>query len=288
MKLSSYIVEFYRKNGFVILRGALSKDDLQPVINGINRWIDIRAEELYSEGSLQHLFRELNFEERFTHLLSQDKKMREEIDIMYSRIYELFNFTKNQKLLDIIESIIGPEITCNPIQHLRVKPPSRILSRHGFDYPGWHQDITFMHKDAENTDIINCWIPLVDTSKEMGCIKIIPGVFNYLPHYDDKYLGRKIERNSLPSSYTILGECKKGDIILLSAYTPHKSTPNITNKCRWSLDLRYHPTGQNSGRLMYPEYIVRSKNKNNKNLSYKEWCQLWKEILAKEITKKNR
>ena len=33
----------------------------------------------------------------------------------------------NPRLLDIVEQLIGPEITSNPIQHVRIKPPATTL-----------------------------------------------------------------------------------------------------------------------------------------------------------------
>jgi len=36
----------------------------------------------------------------------------------------IFDLVIEKRLLDIIESLIGPEITLNPIQHVRIKPPA--------------------------------------------------------------------------------------------------------------------------------------------------------------------
>ena len=39
----------------------------------------------------------------------------------------VFRMITDSNLLDSVESIIGPEITSNPIQHVRIKPPASIL-----------------------------------------------------------------------------------------------------------------------------------------------------------------
>ncbi len=36
----------------------------------------------------------------------------------------VFDLVRHPALLDIAESLIGPEITSNPIQHVRIKPPA--------------------------------------------------------------------------------------------------------------------------------------------------------------------
>ena len=37
----------------------------------------------------------------------------------------VFNMVINQRILDVVEQLIGPEISSNPIQHVRIKPPAR-------------------------------------------------------------------------------------------------------------------------------------------------------------------
>ena len=62
----------------------------------------------------------------------------------------------------------------------------------------------------------------------------------------------------------------------MSRFTPHRSTPNLTDEYRWSLDLRYQPTGQHTGRTGHPDFIARSRQDPACELSdYNEWCRLW-------------
>ena len=35
----------------------------------------------------------------------------------------VFALLRNQAILDAVESLIGPEIYANPVQHVRIKPP---------------------------------------------------------------------------------------------------------------------------------------------------------------------
>ena len=37
---------------------------------------------------------------------------------------------------------------------------------------------------------------------------------------------------------------RSGDVILMHKHTIHGSPPNVSDQIRWSLDLRYNPTGQ--------------------------------------------
>jgi len=65
-------------------------------------------------------------------------------------------------------------------------------------------------------------------------------------------------------------------VIFMNKYTPHRSTPNNSDKCRWSLDLRYQTTGHHTGRTAHPDFVVRSTDDSAAVMDdYQEWCCLW-------------
>jgi hypothetical protein len=50
------------------------------------------------------------------------------------------------------------------------------------------------------------------------------------------------------------------------------------------MDLRYHKTGQSSGREPLPSFAVKSKNRKNiKITTYKQWITLWEKAKIKCI-----
>ena len=57
----------------------------------------------------------------------------------------------------------------------------------------------------------------------------------------------------------------------------HSSLPNISDRIRWSFDLRYQPTGQATGRSAFPGFIARSKSNPSSELrNSKIWYEMWK------------
>ncbi|MEZ4615518.1 MAG: phytanoyl-CoA dioxygenase family protein [Caldilineaceae bacterium] len=72
----------------------------------------------------------------------------------------------------------------------------------------------------------------------MGCMEALPGVHKdgYLRH---KKEGTTIDPELMPGVEPVALECRKGDVVFMSRFTPHRSTPNKSELCRWSLDLRY-------------------------------------------------
>ena len=280
--LTAEQVAEYRREGVLKVEGALRPQDLQPVIDELSEEIDRRARALHAEGRLEHLHEEAPFETRIGLLYGQCREITRGLDIMHYRGPAVFAFLSNPRLLDVLESLLGPELTCNPIQHVRAKPPDRFEAHTGpsFHMAPWHQDAGVMMAEAEGSDIVTCWLPLGDATADMGCMEVIPGLAEagYLVH--QKEGGTTIRPDLLPDSPVRIMDCRQGDLVLMSRFTPHRSRPNVSERCRWSLDLRYQPTGQHTGRTGHPDFVVRSAADPASVLSeHAAWCRLWTEAL---------
>ena len=105
---------------------------------------------------------------------AQSKEIANGLDIMNYRGKAVFEFLHNKNLLDVIESLVGTEIICNPIQHLRPTPPIRYYedSNPASHIGPLHQDAGVIMPEAEGSDIITCWLPLGDATAEMGCLEV--------------------------------------------------------------------------------------------------------------------
>lgn len=284
MKLTADQIEQFNTKGVLIVKGAVEEPELDPVINELEAWVDRRAYELHSEGKIQDLHPNASFDTRFGLLFKQCKEIGDGLDISTSRGKAMFEFLHNKNLLDTVESLVGPEITCNPIQHARTKPPTAYEGGTGpsFHVVPWHQDAGVMMPEAEVSNIVTCWLPLGDATIETGCMQALPGVFNcgYLSHFKEEAATVTIRPEVLPSVTPMDLVCYKGDVVLLNKFTPHRSVPNASEKCRWSLDLRYQTTGHHTGRTAYPAFIVRSPSNPGSVLhDYDVWCRLWIDAL---------
>ena len=121
-----------------------------------------------------------------------------------------------------------------------------------------------------------------DATIETGCMQALPGVFNlgYLNHFKEEAATVTIQPEVVPSVEPMDLVCYKSDVVLLNKFTSHRSVPNSSDKCRWSLDLRYQTTGHHTGRTAYPEFIARSPSNPASVLrNYDEWCRLWIDAL---------
>lgn len=282
MRLSGVQIDEFRVQGVLHVPGALTAVDLQPVIDELSRVVDDGARALKEQGEIEDLCADAPFERRVGLIYAQSPKITSGLDIMHHRGEAMFRFLGNPRLLDLLEGLLGPEITCNPIQHVRAKPPDRFEPHSGpsFHMAPWHQDAAVMMPEAEGSEVITCWLPLGDATAEMGCMEVLPGLVGggYLRHQAAG--GTTIIPDLMPHVQPRTMACRKGDVVLMSRFTPHRSRPNLSDLCRWSIDLRYQPTGQHTGRTGHPDFAVRSAAAPASVLNdHGAWCRMWVDAL---------
>ena len=292
MSLTTSQKNQFGREGYVIVENALKSCDLDPLIQRYTEFINTRASQLMLLGKIKKDYKSLNFEERLAKLSRHDLSIHKDIDLMHVRGSAVFNFLINDRLLDLIEPIIGPEILCSPIQHVRAKLPESLRTEAdknidqaelenaiNGDVAPWHQDAQVHLEDADPSYILTVWLPLCDTTPENGCLQIIPG-----QHVRDTVFwseGFGISDLNLPKTPVKTLPMQKGSVLLMHKLIPHRSTPNYTDSIRWSLDLRYQPIGTPTGRPFYPAFEARSRiNPGTELRNYSEWDRAWNRALS--------
>ena len=77
-------------------------------------------------GNSRSLYAERAVRRRLACICRETMELYPEMDIMLHRGKAAFDFLRNDRLLDLVESFVGPEITCSPIQHIRAKLPAAL------------------------------------------------------------------------------------------------------------------------------------------------------------------
>lgn len=284
MSLTLQQIVDFQTDGYLIAEDVLTDAELQPVIDEISQIIDQGARALKAEGKITELYENEPFETRIALLSEQSREIVKNLDISSTLGEAMFNFLRNDRLLDVVESLLGREISCNPIQHMRAKLPWRGQGEQpALENVPWHQDAAVTSEDSEASEIITFWMPLVDATAETGCMEIMPHAFKqgYLKHIGGE--GTTIASEVLPSMKPVTAECRKGSIVIMNKYTPHRGTSNLSNIVRWSLDLRYHKTGAPSGRSHHPSFVARSSSDPGSVLTdYHQWRKMWQDALTKK------
>ncbi|MGI9333080.1 MAG: phytanoyl-CoA dioxygenase family protein [Gammaproteobacteria bacterium] len=287
MKLDETQLEHFEREGYLVVENALEAGDLDPVIEEYESYIDLRARELKSAGKITDLFEGESFTGRLARICEQHNDLFSELDIMVLRGRASFEFLANDNLLDMVESFVGPEIICSPIQHIRAKLPTPLASGPSAEathVAPWHQDAGVTWEEADPYFILTVWIPFVESTAENGCMQILPRQHKtgLKRHETLERTGTTIVADEMPAAEPLILPMKKGSVLFLHKQTPHRSTPNLSSGVRWSADLRYQKTGTPTGRPFRPHFVVRSRSEPSSVLTdHGRWSDLWREALAK-------
>jgi phytanoyl-CoA hydroxylase len=294
--LNSAQVEQFQREGYLLVENLFDPiADIDPIIEEYHGVLDRLADQLYAQGKLSSTHADLPFSQRLIEIYKESGAVHAQYfdfslpqadvraDTPFWAGPAVFNMIRNEKLLDVVESIIGPEIYSNPVQHVRLKPPEHLTPK---DAEGRvqlgktpvHQDNGVVLPEADQTDMLTVWFPLWDATVENGCLVVWPhshrqGLLDHCPRPGGLQIPGQLlsgKAKSMPM--------RRGDALLMHKLTVHASHSNHSDNVRWSFDLRYNPIGQPTGRSAFPGFVARSRAHPETELrDAAAWARSWLE-----------
>ena len=306
--LTDELVTRFHEQGYLAVDTVLDDEDLAPLWKEYSDLLDDVARRLHAEGVISDTYSDLPFASRYPRILGG-----------YSKIYKFLNISlpltngeadpsdwvmhagpavfallRHPKVLDVVESIIGPEIYSNPVQHVRLKPPTPDVPDNVAEYSnigvtGWHQDYVSLLDEVEHTQLLTVWVAITDATVENGCLLCVSGSHrNGLAQHcagvnmaSEPFIAPEsiVQKNVRPLPI------KRGGVILFDKFTHHASLPNRSDAIRWSFDLRYNPTGQPTGRPAFPGFVARSLGNPDSELhDPTAWARSWEDARARILS----
>ena len=302
-RLNAQQMTQFETDGYVVVRDFLDPDiHIRPVLNEYETVLDRLARSLYGQGKIASIYKELPFTDRLTKVYAESgevhsqwfdfslpqKDIREDTPFWFGP--EVFKLLNCERLLDVAEQFVGPEIYSTPVQHVRIKPPESAIpatdDNRVIETP-WHQDNGVLLEDADETNMLTVWFPLTPATEEMGCLKVRPGShIEGLSHHCIQSKGLGIPDPLLPGKKGVAIPMMPGDVLFMDRLTCHGSLPNVSDQTRISFDLRYQPLGTATGREVFPGFVARSfANPDSVLKDSLVWEQMWVDArgkLAKE------
>lgn len=253
-QLTNEQVKQFFDEGFLIVEDFFSQEQLQSCRNDIEAMVDDLAKKLYAAGKIQDLHEECGLFERLTEL---DKEFPGAAILLFKsqKMSKSFqNIWSDEKMLNVAEQILGPDVAGHPVWNLRPKIPKNDIV-----IVPWHQDAAYFDTESYDHMIFTAWIPFLDTDAKNGGMQMAryghrtgrvgrhtcsPGDTWYVLLDEEEMknnLGVDLEKDIVT--------CKVpyGGMLLFQNMIPHRSLSNTSNNVRWSCDLRWQSPNEKWG-----------------------------------------
>jgi chlorinating enzyme len=203
----------------------------------------------FSEEKAQEYFDKfLELEEKFG-----TDRVRNEINFKTHTILKWCQeIVQTPRVLDYIESLLGPNIICWSSTFF-IKLPGRK------EFSSFHQDEKYF-RPSDSSKTVSVWIGLNDSNTNTGCVQYIPGLQEELPHENIKH-----KNNLLPRGQTVLdvdeskivnAELRSGQFSIHDLRILHGSGINHTDQYRIGYVIRYGTPDLKIGMFTKPSALL--------------------------------
>jgi phytanoyl-CoA hydroxylase len=311
---SSTVLERLEGDGYVLVEDVFDPQrDFEPVIRDFAETLDRLADTLLAEGAIDRTYAGLPFRQRLVEVCrASGTTYSQHFDISLPQSTltaetplhlpdSIYRILTHDRLLDVIEEIVGGEITANPVQHIRMKLPRGTVERTQATWDGlaekvsWHQDNAVMLPEADEARIVSVWFPFGEATRENGCLRVVPGSHrDGMAEHCPRDTGVSIpERVVLEHGDAVELPMAPGSVLIFDQRLMHESLENTTAAdVRISADLRFQRTGEPTGRPMFPPLVVRSSTDPSSVGDPDSWRASWLDardvLLGKQTAVFNR
>ena len=150
------------------------------------------------------------------------------------------NLMRQEKILDAVEDLIGPDILCWNTFFWIKEPLSET-------FVSWHQDLRYWGLDTDH--LVSVWLALSPATLETGCMRVLPGSHkgDLLPHADEYKQHNLLTRGQeiaveVDEAKAVAMPLQPGEISLHNVRLAHASGPNRSTDRRIGLSMHYMPT----------------------------------------------
>lgn len=163
-------------------------------------------------------------------------RMNQKPHLLFPWMNELI---RHPKILDAVESVIGPDILCWSSQFFAKQPGDRT-------FVSWHQDATYW--GLSRPDVVTAWVAFTPSVPLSGCMRVIPGTHRQQMQHKDTFdnnnllsRGQEIAVD-VDERQAVDVVLQPGEMSLHHVLIAHGSEPNNAPHPRVGFAIRYLPT----------------------------------------------
>src|SRR5688500_6148434 len=182
-----------------------------------------------------------HFESRLVELVESTGKPPEAFDVPHFEDVKLFEWLLADEVLDVVESLIGPDIALWS-SHFISKPPGV-----GKRVP-WHEDSAYWGKVLDPMEVVTVWLAIDQSTPENGCMRVIPrthggGYSEYEPVRDAEasVFHAEIKAGKFDESTAVDCVLEPNHCSIHHAKLIHGSNANTSPRRRCGYTMRYVP-----------------------------------------------
>lgn len=201
-------------------------------------------------------------------------KRPEHLDVPHFDHPYLFKFLTNPRVLDAIETFIGPDIVLWS-SHFISKPAGEGLP------VSWHTDADYWQGRLDPMEVVTCWLAVDRSCSENGCMRVIPKSHQVrgTKRYRDLQKGTNVfdtelDRSEFDESKAVDLELEEGECSFHDAWTIHGSEANRSNMRRCGYTMRYMPASNVFTPLgphdQHRVFLVRGQDRSGGRTPYSE------------------
>jgi phytanoyl-CoA hydroxylase len=228
---------FFLANAYLHLEQCISNAFLDRIQLSLEQWVDSTISAWKAQGLITENFLRFNFDQRLYKAWLASNKAYLSPNESFSDL-KIIDDVLNDQFLAISTQLLGSDNAVPLVgSFFRAKLPE-----HYFSSIPWHQDAQCMDPITD-ADFLTLWIPLVDIGESNSCLEIADihpdqGIYKSCYPPSAPYVGMQApDIDKLVNKRKVL--MRRGDILCIHKYLPHRSLHNDSDKIRWSIDIRY-------------------------------------------------
>ncbi|XP_078491713.1 uncharacterized protein LOC144742356 [Ciona intestinalis] len=251
-QLTQKQVDQYFENGFLVVKDFFPANRLNVVRDGVDKLVDKLAKKLYDAGKIKNMHEDKDFFTRLAHLEKEFKGIAVLLHKQGILPEEFQALWSDERLLNAVEQLVGPDIAGHPVWNLRTKTPHNEQTT-----VPWHQDNAYLEPCSLECFQLTAWIPMVDANMVNGCMQVASGghkAGKTLKHtccaggtWYVEMQEKDLDQLGLEKKDIVTCEVPYGGVLFLNNAIPHQSLENRSEIIRWSLDLRWHDPKKPNG-----------------------------------------